>query len=67
LLNVLRVTDIPQVAAAFAPRKLVSLTDYGKGFDYARNVYRLVGALNGLGRAQSLPEALELTGKPQKK
>jgi poly(3-hydroxybutyrate) depolymerase len=67
LLNILRVTDIPQVAAAFAPRKLVSLTGFGKGFDYTRNVYRLIGAASNLTRSQSLPDALNLSGRSQKK
>jgi hypothetical protein len=66
LLNILRVTDIPQVAAALAPRKLVSLTAYGKGFDYPRTVYRMVGASGNLSRSKSLPEALDLGGQSQK-
>ncbi len=60
LLNVLRVTDIPQVAAAFAPRRLVSLTDYSKPFDYTRNIYKLAGASSSMSRSTSLPEAVEV-------
>jgi dienelactone hydrolase len=66
-LNILRVTDIPQAAAAFAPRKLVSLSPYSNGFDYTRSVYRLVGAAGSLSRSQSLPEALGLAARAQKK
>ncbi|MGH9845592.1 MAG: acetylxylan esterase [Blastocatellia bacterium] len=60
LLNVLRITDIAEIAGAFAPRRLVSLTEFPPSFDYARNVYRLRGADGQLARAASLPEALEI-------
>jgi cephalosporin-C deacetylase-like acetyl esterase len=58
LLNVLRVTDIPEVAGAFAPRRLICLTDPPGSFDYARKIYQLHSA--NLTRAHSLPEALEV-------
>ncbi|MGH9855976.1 MAG: acetylxylan esterase, partial [Blastocatellia bacterium] len=38
LLNVLRITDSAEVAGAFAPRRLVSLTKFPGSFDYARDV-----------------------------
>ena len=58
LLNVLRVTDIPEVAAALAPRRLVSLTKYSDQFDYAARLYSLQQAPTKFARADSLPEAL---------
>jgi cephalosporin-C deacetylase-like acetyl esterase len=58
LLNVLRVTDIPEIAAAFAPRRIVSLTDLPESFNYTRKLYKLHGQRSGLARAGSLPEAL---------
>ena len=37
----LRVTDIPEVAGKFAPRRFVSLTKLPESFGHARNIYRL--------------------------
>lgn len=58
LLNVLRVTDIPEAAGALAPRRLISLTKYPDQFDYTANLYRLQQASAQIVRADSLPEAL---------
>lgn len=60
LLNVLRVTDICEVAGAFAPRRLISLTDFPYSFEYARRIYELQSQSSKLSRAGSLPEALEV-------
>ena len=60
LLNVLRVTDIPEVAGAFAPRRLVSLTKLPATFDFAQRIYRLERASNHFLQSGSLPEALEI-------
>jgi len=60
LLNVLRITDIAEVAGAFAPRRLVSLTEFPNSFGYTRNVYRRRRAGRQFARAGSLAEALEV-------
>jgi cephalosporin-C deacetylase-like acetyl esterase len=60
LLNVLRVTDIAEVAGALAPRRLVSLTDYPKEFDHAGGIFRLLDAANQISMVGSLPEAVAL-------
>jgi hypothetical protein len=60
LLNVLRVTDIPEVAGMFAPRRLVSLTKIPETFDHTRAIFRLERAEKQFVQASSLPEALEL-------
>jgi cephalosporin-C deacetylase-like acetyl esterase len=60
LLNVLRVTDIAEVAAAFAPRKLAILGAIPASFDYARGVYRFHGRPENLTSAGSMPEAMEV-------
>jgi hypothetical protein len=60
LLNVLRVTDIPEAAAAFAPRRIVSLTELPESFNYTRRLYQLQGHSGSLSRAGSLPEALQI-------
>jgi cephalosporin-C deacetylase-like acetyl esterase len=60
LLNVLRVTDIPEAAALFAPRELVLLQPAGKGFEHTAALYRLTGHANEFRKARSLPAALEV-------
>jgi len=60
LLNVLRVTDIAEVAAALAPRRLVSVTKLPDTFDFAQHVYGLNHASKQFLQADSLPEALEI-------
>jgi cephalosporin-C deacetylase-like acetyl esterase len=60
LLNVLRVTDIAEVAAAFAPRKLVILGKIPVAFDYARGVYALHERPENLTSAGSMPEAMQV-------
>jgi hypothetical protein len=64
LLNVLRVTDIPEVAGIFAPRRLVSLTKLPESFEHARNSYRLQRASDQFVQSSSLPEALEIWKYP---
>ena len=65
LLNVLRVTDIAEVAAAFAPRRLVSLTKLPESFEHARAIYELHGARTRLLQSPSLPDALEVWKHPE--
>jgi len=60
LLNVLRVTDIPEVAGAFAPRKLVFVGKVPASFEPAAGIYALHGRKDRLTSADSLPEALEI-------
>jgi cephalosporin-C deacetylase-like acetyl esterase len=64
LLNVLRVTDIPEVAGAFAPRRLVSLTKLPESFEHTRNIYRLHHISDRYVQSASLPEALEVWNHP---
>lgn len=58
LLNVLRVTDIPEVAGALAPRRLVSVTRFPASFEHTRGIYRLQRAAEQFVQAGSLAEAL---------
>ena len=64
LLNVLRVTDIPEVAGALAPRRLVSLTKLPETFNYTQHLYQLQRASNQFLQSGSLPEALEVWKLP---
>ena len=64
LLNVLRVTDIPEVAGAFAPRRLVSLPKLPVTFEFTQHIYRLERASNQFIQSGSLPEALEIWKEP---
>ena len=58
LMNVLRVTDLPEVAAALAPRRLTFVTEPSRNFDFTRSVYRLSGSGKQFMLAPSLPEAV---------
>jgi hypothetical protein len=58
LLNVLRITDMPEVAAMLAPRRLVFIRQVPDALELAREVYQLHGAAEQLTQAGSLPEAL---------
>jgi dienelactone hydrolase len=60
LLNVLRLTDVAEVAAAFAPRHLISLTPFPASFDYTRALYRRGGHAASMQEAGSLPEAMAM-------
>ncbi len=64
LLNGLRVTDIPEVAGALAPRRVVSITKLPESFQLARSIYRLQNASESFTTAASLPEALEIWKAP---
>ena len=58
LLNVLRVTDLPEVAAALAPRRITLLTEPPRGFELTRAIYHLRKADEGYRQSPSLPEAI---------
>ena len=60
LLNILRVSDIPEVAGAFAPRRLICLTQLPESSNYTRRIYKLYGHPRNFGQAGSLPEALRV-------
>jgi cephalosporin-C deacetylase-like acetyl esterase len=64
LLNVLRVTDLREVAAALAPRRLTSVTKLPHAFEFTRDIYRLHRAANQFAQSPSLPEALEVWKYP---
>jgi cephalosporin-C deacetylase-like acetyl esterase len=59
-LNVLRYTDIPEVAALIAPRELVTLTPLSSGFDLARRIARLYGRPASIREARALGDALRV-------
>lgn len=60
LLHVLRITDLPEVAAAIAPREIVSLTVLPEAYRYTSQIYRLHGAQTRIRQAGSLAGALEV-------
>ena len=64
LLNALRVTDIAEVAGAFAPRRLASLTKLPESFRHTQAIYRALRASNQFVQSLSLPEALEVWKYP---
>ncbi|MPZ21449.1 MAG: hypothetical protein GEV06_26685 [Luteitalea sp.] len=66
LLNILRITDIAEAAGAFAPRRLVALTELPESFDYTRQVYERLGVSEQLAHAASLAEALHIWKYPRR-
>jgi hypothetical protein len=60
LLNVLRLTDVPEVGGAFAPRRLISVSKLPETFDYTKRIYKLERASGQFVQSGSLPEALEV-------
>jgi dienelactone hydrolase len=64
LLNVLRITDIPEVAGALAPRHLSFLGKVPRAFAFTRKVYQLYGQEARLESAASLAEALQVWRYP---
>ena len=59
-MNVLRVTDTPEAAAAFAPRKLTVVGKMPEDFDLTRRTFRLLGQSAQLSDAPGMPDALGL-------
>jgi cephalosporin-C deacetylase-like acetyl esterase len=64
LLNVLRVTDLPESAALLAPRELVSLGPLPREFDFTRAIYELHRAADHMRPAGGLGEALQVWKYP---
>ncbi len=60
LLNVLRITDLPEVAALMAPREIVSLTPLPEAYRYTRSIFCLFGKSDSIRQAASLAEALRV-------
>jgi cephalosporin-C deacetylase-like acetyl esterase len=64
LLNILRVSDTPELAAAFAPRQLVFVREVPEAFRLTQTIYALHDADDKLSSARSLPEALGTSYDP---
>ena len=58
LLNVLRVTDLAEVAAMVAPREIVSLTPLPRNYNHTSAIYKLYG--KSLRHADALGQALRV-------
>jgi hypothetical protein len=64
LLNVLRVTDLPESAALLAPRELVSLGPLPREYDFTSAIYELYSAADHVRAAGGLGEALQVWKYP---
>jgi cephalosporin-C deacetylase-like acetyl esterase len=60
LLNILRLTDLPEAAALVAPREVVSLTRLPQSYAYTSSVYALFGKENQIHAVDSLGDALRV-------
>ena len=65
LLNVLRVTDLPEAAALMAPRELVSIGPMPHEYEHTRRIYSLFNAADRMRPAKGLGEALEVWKYPR--
>lgn len=63
LLNVLRLTDLAEVAAMAAPREIVSLTPLPATYQFTQSVFSLHGKSASIRQAASLGEALRVWEK----
>ena len=59
-LNVLRYTDIPEVAGLVAPREIVSLTRLPGSFDLTSRIMKLHPKSAGIREARGLGDALRV-------
>jgi cephalosporin-C deacetylase-like acetyl esterase len=60
LLNILRLTDLPEAAALLAPRELVSLTPLPSAYDYTASIYSLYGKRDAIRQAPALGAAMQV-------
>jgi cephalosporin-C deacetylase-like acetyl esterase len=60
LLNVLRLTDLPEAAALMAPREIVSLTPLPAAYDHTASIYALYGKRNAMRQAGALGAAMQV-------
>jgi cephalosporin-C deacetylase-like acetyl esterase len=60
LLNVLRITDLPETAALLAPRELVSLTPLPAAYDFTASIYGLYGKRSAIRQAGGLGAAVQV-------
>jgi cephalosporin-C deacetylase-like acetyl esterase len=60
LLNVLRLTDLPEAAALMAPREIVSLTPLPPAYDHTASIYALYGKRDAVRQAGGLGAAVQV-------
>ncbi|HWB98513.1 MAG TPA: acetylxylan esterase [Bryobacteraceae bacterium] len=65
LLNILRITDLPEVAGMVAPREIVSLTSVPEAYTYTSAIYRLHGRKEAIRIAGDLGEACRAGADPR--
>ncbi len=66
LLNVLRITDLPEAAGLVAPRPIVSLTAVPSAYNYTSSIYHLYGKRSAIRRADDLGQALRVSHHSRK-
>ena len=60
LLDVLRITDLPEAAGMVAPREIVSLTSLPGAYNYTSSIYALYNARKAIRQAGDLGDALKV-------
>lgn len=60
MLNALRFTDLPEIAAMLAPREIVALTPLPEAYGLTESIYNLYGKKGMIREARALPDALQV-------
>ena len=63
LLNILKLTDLPEAAALVAPRQIVSLTPLPESYKYTSSIFALYGKQGQISERKALGEALRVPEK----
>ena len=60
LLNILKLTDLPEAAALVAPRQIVSLSSLPESYKYTSSIFALYGKQGQIAERRALGEALRV-------
>ena len=60
LLNILKLTDLPEAAALVAPRQIVSLTSLPESYKYTSSIFALYGKQGQISERTALGDALRV-------
>jgi cephalosporin-C deacetylase-like acetyl esterase len=63
LLNILKLTDLPETAGLVAPRQIVSLTPLPESYKYTSSIFALYGKQGQIAERKALGEALRFPEK----
>ena len=56
MLNVLRITDLPQVAGLMFPKQLISIGDFPNEYQWVKDLYQKLGSPQNFKKVEKLSE-----------